>query len=168
MSLTRKFASSARRTSVAYSAKPAPLEGLGGWNEKLSDDELRHLVALQLDVVVQQTFLLLRGHEKEVMAQALMVGETDTIVRASVTVFSNVATMVFVPPTIVVIPETKVFAKGTIFLIPGTMFPDLDTIIFISKTIVRDTQTMVGNTETMVGNTETIVCDTKTMFSDDH
>jgi hypothetical protein len=56
--------------AVSRSAKPAPLEGLDGWNEKLSDDELHHLVALHLDVVVQQTFLLLRGYEKEVMAQA--------------------------------------------------------------------------------------------------
>jgi hypothetical protein len=56
--------------AVSRSAKPAPLEGLDGWNEKLSDEELRHLVALQLDVVVQQTFLLFRGYEKEVMAQA--------------------------------------------------------------------------------------------------
>ena len=57
--------------AVSRSAKPAPLEGLDGWNEKLSDDELRHLVALQLDVVVQQTFLLFRGYKKEAMAQAI-------------------------------------------------------------------------------------------------
>jgi hypothetical protein len=75
-----------------------------------------------------------------------MVGETDTIVRASVTVFSNVA--------------TKVFAKGTIFLIPEIMFP-------ISATMVPDLDTIISVSKTMVGDTETIVRDTETMFSDD-
>jgi hypothetical protein len=50
--------------SVSRSAKPAPLEGLDGWNEKLSDEELRHLVALQLDAIVQQAFLAIGGYEK--------------------------------------------------------------------------------------------------------
>jgi hypothetical protein len=47
-----------------------PLDGLNGWNEKLSDDELRHFVALQLDAVVQESVLLFRGFEKEAIAQA--------------------------------------------------------------------------------------------------
>jgi hypothetical protein len=56
---------------VSRGAKPDPLEGLDGWNDKLSDEELRRLVALQLDVIVQQTFLLFRGYKKEAMAQAI-------------------------------------------------------------------------------------------------
>lgn len=47
-----------------------PLDGLNGWNEKLSDDELRRFVALQLDAVVQESFLLFRGFEKEAIGQA--------------------------------------------------------------------------------------------------
>ena len=50
--------------AVSRSAKPAPLEGLDGWNEKLSDEELRRLVASQLDAIVQQTFLIIGGYEK--------------------------------------------------------------------------------------------------------
>jgi len=46
------------------------LDGLDGWNEKLSDDELRRFVALQLDAVVQQAWLAVEGYVKEVADQA--------------------------------------------------------------------------------------------------
>lgn len=46
------------------------LDGLAGWKEKLSDNELRRFVALQLDVVVQQSLLGVKGYVKEAMDQA--------------------------------------------------------------------------------------------------
>jgi hypothetical protein len=46
------------------------IDGINGWKEKLSDDELRLFVALQLDVIVQQSFLLFGGIEEKAIAQA--------------------------------------------------------------------------------------------------
>jgi hypothetical protein len=46
------------------------LDGINGWKEKLSDNELRRFVAAQLDVVVQQSLLIARGYVKEAMDQA--------------------------------------------------------------------------------------------------
>ena len=50
--------------ALSRSAKPAPLVGLDGWNEKLSDEELRRLFASQLDAIVQQALLIMGGYEK--------------------------------------------------------------------------------------------------------
>ena len=46
------------------------LDGIAGWQERLSDEELRRFVAVQLDAVVQKTFLAIGGHEKEATALA--------------------------------------------------------------------------------------------------
>jgi hypothetical protein len=45
-----------------------PLDGLA-WTEKLSDDELRHLVALQIDVAVQRSLIATKGYIKEALDQ---------------------------------------------------------------------------------------------------
>jgi hypothetical protein len=59
-----------REQLARESVRRSGLDGLDGWNEKLSDDELRRFVALQLDVVVQQAWLMVEGYVKEVTDQA--------------------------------------------------------------------------------------------------
>ena len=51
-------------------ASASKLYGVNGWKERLSDDDLRLFVALQLDAIIQQSFLLLGGIEEKVIAQA--------------------------------------------------------------------------------------------------
>jgi len=56
--------------AAARGTKPGPLEGVDGWKEKLSDDELRRFVALALDAIVQQSLLAVEGYSKEASDQA--------------------------------------------------------------------------------------------------
>jgi hypothetical protein len=56
--------------AASRGAKLPALEDIEGWNDKLSDDELRRFVALQLDVLIQQSLLAIGGYVNEVMEQA--------------------------------------------------------------------------------------------------
>jgi hypothetical protein len=56
--------------AAARGATPTPLEGVDGWREKLSDDELRRFVALTLETLIQQSLLEVIGHSKEARDQA--------------------------------------------------------------------------------------------------
>lgn len=59
-----------RETLAQGMASGNSLDGISEWQEKLSDEELRRFVAVQLNAVVQKTFLAIGGYEKEVAAQA--------------------------------------------------------------------------------------------------
>ena len=59
-----------RETLTRGMASGHPLEGIYGWRERLSDEELRRFAAVQLDAVVQMTFLAIVGYEKESAALA--------------------------------------------------------------------------------------------------
>ena len=88
-----------------------------------------------------------------------MVGATDTVFFAAVTIVSDVGAMVFFTQILVPIPETMVFLNERIFLVRKTIFPvakktvsGFDTMVFVSHPKVPDTKTMVKMTKTMVGD----------------
>jgi hypothetical protein len=58
------------KEAAARGTKPTPLEGIDGWQEKLSDDELRRFVALTLDTLIQKSLLEIKGYAKKARDQA--------------------------------------------------------------------------------------------------
>jgi hypothetical protein len=72
-----------------------------------------------------------------------MVGATDTIFFAAVTMVSDVYTMVFFTQTMVPIP-------GTIFLVNQKMVSGFATTVFVSQTKDSDTRTKVEGSKIMV------------------
>ena len=90
-----------------------------------------------------------------------VVGATDTVFFATMTVGSDVGTKVFFSHTMVSIPAKMVFARQTIFLIRETMVPVARTIVsgfdpsvFVFHPMVSVSPTMVAGSPTMVDETD--------------
>ena len=93
-----------------------------------------------------------------------MVGETDTVFFAAVTVVPVVMKRVFITQKMLSIPETIVLSNEKIFLTIGTIFlvnlkmvSGFATMVFVSHTKDSDTRTMVLDTKTMVEDIKTMV-----------
>jgi hypothetical protein len=87
-----------------------------------------------------------------------MVGTTDTVSSAAVTMVSDILRMVFFARTMVSIPNNVVSASEKIFLTRETIFPvarrmfsGFVTTVFVSHPMFPNTKTMVGEDDQVLG-----------------
>ena len=88
-----------------------------------------------------------------------IVGVTNTVFFAAVTVVPVIMTMVCITQNMLSIPETRVFLNEKIF-------STAETLVEVPEAMVPAIETLISTTQAMVFLVETTVCGTKTIFSE--